>query len=292
MMGSTSLRLWLFYGVLCLCQSAVADDVTVPEACRPAKIVCWAGDPDGLEPPSGPSPNAVSIHHFLIEGLAVPEQAPGPFQGSVEFYERNNDFSNLRLYHQNRLNIPDNPWLQQRMYERTGLRSGPLIKGDIIPISGTLYEVIHCAKSDAQFGSAEITLTRLPLDRWPDDVVCDDYAYAITPGGFITVPSRSIGPKGKVYVSWRDQQSDFELKTMHEIQISSSATKFHTETFNASSGVAFPLGVGGEVYHFKVVHVVNPNPESHIPGWVEVRRVWPKIEPFGVPAKVIPPLSQ
>jgi len=45
----------------------------------------------------------------------------------------------------------------------------------------------------------------------------------------------------------------------------------------------FALAAAYQIYHFQVVSVVRPELDSHIPGWVELRRVWPAIPAFGVP---------
>ncbi len=281
----TAFFVWILILACVASNSAVALDDTsvVPDACRPLKIECYGGDRDNFRDPD-PFGSEITIHQFRIDGLAVDEQKPGPFQGKLAIGEGSNDFTRLRHYHENQLEVPNNAWLHQRLLERVSFASGSVVKGDILPINGALYVVERCQQSEFQSDMANITLARMPRDKWPDGILCDEFAYALTTGGSIWTATIGFVARGQIHVEWDENKHDYQLKVSSQIGTSPTTGRTVEEIFAARPGVPFALEAAGQISHFQIVSVVAPNPESHIPGWVELRRVWPAIPPFGVPS--------
>ena len=262
---------------------ACDEESVVPEECRPLKIECYGGDRDNFRDPD-PFGSEITIRQFRIDGRAAEKQKPGPFQGHVCFYKGHRFFTDVTSYYDIRLEVPDNAWLQQRMLERVSFSSGPIVRGDIMPINGTLYIVDRCKQSEFGIHFANIALVRLQRDKWPEAIQCDEYAYAITSGGHLSVPGHE--ESSNLEVKWDEVNAEYQLIVgSFVVQPSGPALKFRQVAIRqARPGVQFALAGDEEIHHFQVVSVVPPKPESHIPGWVELRRVWPAIQPFGMPS--------
>jgi len=174
------------------------------------------------------------------------------------------------------ITYPRNQWLGQRFYEACRYSTGPLREGDYVPMFGWVYELAGInIPSEANEG-ADLILRKVPHDRWPQGITLDPYAYAITNGGYLTVPRALVG-SADVKVSFDPEQQQFQLTTVIGYQGPSMLIERREQKAVAKVGELLNLGH----VQLRIVSVVPPNAKQHIPGWVEFRYLWPKIVPYG-----------
>ena len=182
--------------------------------------------------------------------------------------------------------FPENRWLSQRLLESILQYSGPVAQGDFMPLFGCLYEVDSFTEPEDGGTGAGIYLRRMDADEWPDGIKLDPFAYAVLNGGGLDLPS-SV-PKGDVRnLSFDEKKNQFHVTVIQEY-IKPARDALSREVAWTEKVVAIkPEGlltmrVGGRFVHFRVISVVPPDKDKHIPGWVEFRQLWPTVRPFGI----------
>ena len=188
------------------------------------------------------------------------------------------------------LEYPKHDWLKQRMIERYGLRVGPLYRDDLVPVCGALY---RSTQVDLKTGGddpqgARIILDKIPRSEWPAGISLDPYAYVITPGGSLNI--WNVSQTTPVKLSYDASSKTFSMKITHDaVQIyNPERNQSRSEDVvvdESSVSHWFRVGVGNEQLLFRIVSVVPPNPEQHLPGWIEIRRIWPRVTPYGAVEK-------
>ena len=190
---------------------------------------------------------------------------------------------------------PANSWLRQRAIEKCREETGPFYKDDIVPVFGALYRVtrIDSELPDDPQG-ASIHLSKMGRAEWPAGVTLDPFAYAITPGGSLSIPhARKLTTlffTPSLKLKYDDTSKSFSLTIFHDLR-DRNAPIYGTSMFDGKAwreddvpienNSRFGITVGREHQSFRVVSIVPPNRDKHIPGWVEVRRIWPRVTPFG-----------
>jgi len=178
--------------------------------------------------------------------------------------------------------FPDDQWIAQRLLEATDQRTGPILTDDVIPVFGSLYKVVRCVKAKGS-ADADISLQKLPAKDWPAGIQLDPYGYHITSGGYILLPgSRDRpGPDGNVVrIVFDPEKKEFHLIIENEAVGREQKLEVRKANIVAKEGINFPVVTYTQVYNFRVTSIVLPDAARHIPGWVEIRRVWPQIVPF------------
>ncbi|MFY9252945.1 MAG: hypothetical protein WAO83_05800 [Fuerstiella sp.] len=269
----------------------------VPDRWLPGTIYCEYDREDGLPP------NRNQWDPFFVEGVAAAWQPeiskpdpvqkispdllpPKVFRGTVQITVNRNYFGPTASmqYASGRLRSSESRWEGQRLVEMTDLRSGPVTKDDLMPVFGWLLKVTRCHPGGGD--TADVTLQRLPRDAWPDGVTLDPYAYAVTTGGTLTIPAASISKNGTLglpmSVEFNPIDKVFLLRVAHELvaEEDGSLTQ-EIRQIEATPALRFPVMRASGTLYFQVISVVAPDPDRRITGWVEIRRMWPAIEPFG-----------
>lgn len=190
---------------------------------------------------------------------------------------------------------PANDWLRQRAIEMCREETGPFYKDDIVPVFGALYRAtrIDSNLNDDPHG-ASIHLSKLGNAEWPAGVTLDPFAYAITTGGSLSLAStsplekRSFTPSLKL--KYDDTSKSFSLTVVHyRVDMTSQINGksgvdgrgWREEDVPVENDSSIRVTVGSVYHNFRVVSIVPPDRDKHIPGWVEVRRIWPRVIPFG-----------
>ncbi|MBC8290442.1 MAG: hypothetical protein H8E37_09005 [Planctomycetes bacterium] len=182
--------------------------------------------------------------------------------------------------------FPENRWLSQRLLEAIIQYSGPVAKGDFIPLFGCLYEVTGFSEEgNGGFGTG-IELRKMDAIEWPDGIKLDPFAYAVLNGGHLDL--RSSVPKVDIRdLSFDEKKNQFHVTVFQEYikparDALSREVAWTEKVVTIKSGMLLVMTVGGRRVHFRVVSVVPPDKDKHIPGWVEFRQLWPTVRPFGV----------
>ena len=182
---------------------------------------------------------------------------------------------------------PANSWLTQQLHESAKIISGPVRKGTVLPLFGAIY-VVSAIEDDPRGGhGVAITLRRLQTEQYPGDIELDPYAYAITQGGLLDIPSTLIQPE--ILVDF-DTDRRCILTIRGEVNGTSHGkgrwdAHVTTRDVVASVGKLIVVRLGQNKVLFRVVTIVHPNEKERLIGWAEVRRVWPVIVPFGTSKK-------
>ncbi len=182
----------------------------------------------------------------------------------------------------NVVSFSNHSWLRQRQLDGCGNSIGPFYRKEIIPICGALYRVANIQPSDE---GAYVALDKLAKSEWPAGISLDPFAYAITPGSAIGM--RNVCRTAPIAVTYDSSAKHFTLKLSSDtLQLyHPERPQFETVDLVVDSLITFQIMVGNEPVSFRVVSIVPPNPDKHIPGWVEVRRIWPRVTPFGTVEK-------
>lgn len=277
----------------------------VPKQCTPDSIDCTFYRGDGIE--IGPAFKTIRYFQFdgedadwdpfddtRLPGADSPParyNLPGrKFCGSVwirvqrdhSIKERNPGFTYRSRNGGKGEPFPDDQWIAQRLLEATDLRTGPIINDDVIPVFGSLYKVVRCVRATGS-PDADISLQKMPAMDWPADIELDPYGYPITPGGYIILPGSRyrVSPYGNVVrVVFVPEEQQYHLVIGHEVEGREQKLEVREANIVATKGLNFPVVTHTQIYNFKVTSVVLPDPVRHIPGWVELRRIWPQIIPF------------
>ena len=191
---------------------------------------------------------------------------------------------------------PANNWLRQRAIEKCIVESGPFYKDDLIPVFGKLYRATRLDTNlfdDLQ--GASIVLTKIDPTEWPVGVTLDPYAYAVTPGGALSIhctPSlkkRVITPS--IRLTYNERLNSYSLKVVHDRvtmispilgSISDDGRTWRQDDVPVQANGRIGMIVGRDYQRFRIVSIVHPDRDKHLPGWVEFRRIWPQITPYGI----------
>lgn len=187
---------------------------------------------------------------------------------------------------------PANDWLRQRFIENNGQVTGPLHKDDIVPMCAALYRVttLGSNRPNDPVGS-RIVLTKMGQAEWPAGITLDPFAYAITTGGKLSLPKVSqnhINPS--LTPKYDEKSKSFSVTVFHvrydqSFQLGGKSSLdgqvWRQDDLVIQKNSKMTVAVGSEYHTFRVVSIVPPDRDKHLPGWVEFRRVWPRITPFG-----------
>ena len=185
---------------------------------------------------------------------------------------------------------PANQWLIQRYLEATSTHYGPVEVHDIIPVFGTLYRVDGIRKDDNGGMGALLTLRKLASDEWPEGIEVDPYAYQVTNGGHLDV--HGLLPLVEFQdVSYDVSKAKYQVTVTQPLVLAQQfanrrEVSWSEVTVDIESGSLLSIQCGCMVY-IRVTNVVAPNSRKNIPGWVEFRRLWPTVRPFGI-AEIVP----
>ena len=293
-----TLHFLLLWGVI------FANDA-VPKQCTPDRIHCAFYRGDGIE--VGPAFEVIQYFQFdgedadwdpfddtqplNTDSRPARYNLPGRnFYGSVwirvqrnhSIEERNPGYVYRSRNGRKVEPFPDDQWIAQRLLEATDLRTGPIMTNDVIPVFGSLYKVVRCVKPTGS-ADADISLQKLPAKDWPASIQLDPYGYPITSGGYIVLPGSRyrVRPYGNVVrVIFVPEEQQYHLIIGHEAVGREQKLEVREANIVAKEGMQFPVVTHTQVYNFKVTSIVLPDPARQIPGWVELRRVWPEIIPF------------
>lgn len=83
-----------------------------------------------------------------------------------------------------------------------------------------------------------------------------------------------------VRVVFVPEEQQYHLIIGHEAVGREQKLEVREANIVAKEGMNFPVVTHTQVYNFNVTSIVLPDAARHIPGWVELRRVWPEIVPF------------
>ena len=170
------------------------------------------------------------------------------------------------------VHFPRSSWYAQRLMEREQEQHGPFQNGDIIPMFGSLYRAEwYQPKGDA----GDLILSRIEKENWPEGIILDPFARPVLTNGCLRFPSAQIR------CLFDEKNRRFRLLVPSWKYLPKTGNALETTEIDVVVGkvVTVPIDAGG---HFKVISVVLPDDQIRIPGWVELRRVWPNIVPFGV----------
>lgn len=162
---------------------------------------------------------------------------------------------------------PRNRWLAQRVAEMVTFSTGPLTEGQLVPIFGTIYTVSRIQPEGRSNRGARIVLAKTPRHLWPGKVKIDAFAYAITDGGSISLSSTL-----RYRVNYDAVKQCFQL-------IRDGERLNRTGTLDVKERMVIDAGAG---IQYQVIAVVTPDSQAKVPGWIEFRRLWPEVVPFGV----------
>ena len=179
-----------------------------------------------------------------------------------------------------KLVYPENQWLSQRIYENISVHSGTLKEGDLVPLFGWLYEIDSFTVPPLAFEGVDIILKKTRISQWPDRIALDPYAYPVVNEGIIHLAPGGV--RVTITVQFQKESEQYELKVIRAYRkTDNSGFVRHEDKVLVKRGTLINVkNVWG--LQFKVVSVVPPNTKNKIPGWVELRRVWPSIKPYGI----------
>lgn len=188
-----------------------------------------------------------------------------------------------------KVTMPENSWLRQRMIEQVVQHSGPVLKGEVIPLFGCLY-TLHRTVNEKNNGTGrEITLRKVPSSHWPDGIALDPFGYAVVDGGGLDLPNAS--PRADILVAWDVKQHSFQLKVMREYPLTNLPARgpvqevtvaWREEMIRAKKDALLSFKGAGRPIILRIVSIVAPSKSEGISGWVELRQLWPETRPFGV----------
>lgn len=182
----------------------------------------------------------------------------------------------------NIVHTSENQWLTQRFLEGVRGKFTLVHEQDLIPLFGTLYRVVRIRpRNDAR--PTEIHLQRVSEDQWPPGVQLDPYAYTISDAGELW-SGFGVHNEWLVTCKYDSAQKRFVLSIpKYEYDPRNGAVgRRLSEENTAVAGELLMIRCATDIIRFRVVSVVLPDPEHHIPGWVELRKLWPKIVPYGI----------
>jgi len=208
----------------------------------------------------------------------------GQSKGAVRFSFRPRTQRNLVISTgMNTVEYPENSWFRQRLHESVQLVSGPVDKGSVVPMFGALYTVAMIEDDKRGGHGVSMKLQRLPHKEYRGEVRLDPYAYAITNGGWIDIPSTLVQPE--ILVAFDGRERCF--LTIRGEHTGISQGKGRWTTHNTTQKVLAIVNkliivrLGQASVLFRVVSIVYPDEKARLTGWIEVRRVWPSLVPFG-----------
>lgn len=178
---------------------------------------------------------------------------------------------------------PQNQWLAQRQFEAVNVATGPLSITHKIPLFGSLYSVTTITPRPVCSG-AKIKLRRVEKVDWPEGISIDPFAYAVTNGGALRMGRHGGG------ISISAEYSEAEKKFKMTVTAKGWNSKFvgqpdYREWRFVDKDDRLSSKLAPQT-QFRVIRIVppdpeNPDPKKRVPGWVELRQVWPLLIPFG-----------
>lgn len=182
---------------------------------------------------------------------------------------------------------PTNSWFAQQLHESIRIISGPVDKGKVVPMFGTLYKVATIEDDERGGYGVAMKLQKLARHERPRSAKLDPYAYAIMHGGWLDIPSTLNQPE--ILVNFESPELCVLTVRGEHVGISQGKGRWsaHSTTKKVVAKVGKPVVVplGQANVLFRVVSIAYPNEKSQLTGWVEVRRVWPSLVPFGATVK-------
>ena len=174
--------------------------------------------------------------------------------------------------------LSTNQWVVQRYFENVRRLSGPLIEGDCVPMLGHLYRVSSIASPATSIKGAQLELTKIPREQWDDDFSLDPYSYAVTDGGSLELPGWSASRR--LDLAYDVTAKHYEASITQEYLGPDRKPARSVKQITLEPGKADSI-VMTRWIRFRVVSIVPPEPAKNIPGWVELRMMWPTIKPYG-----------
>ena len=214
---------------------------------------------------------------LFAEGLNVYGPDGQPIAARIQFQAASNTVFSRQV--DGVLHEPMNQLLAQKRLENVRDEYGPIRKGELIPQFGWLYHVENL--NNNRGGGSNLSLTKVKAEKWPAGISLDPYAYAITDGGYLNLNVAFLG-KPSVTAKYDRNKNTWRLKLSHEERQTDMQYKRREEELDAKTGQLVTVKTGTDVHRFKIVSIVIPDPKNNIPGWVELRKLWPKIIPYGI----------
>lgn len=223
--------------------------------------------------PPEPSP-AGKLSAFFGEAFLV-DRRESPLRARLSLWPRRK--ANTRIYkNSGKVVYPRNQWLTQRYIEMVGLTFGVVEEGTVIPVFGCLYEVLGVDGNDPDY-----TRVRL-MKADPDSELnarLDPYGYAIPNGGSLDITGQTDAKEIRVH--YDATSGAFELTVSREYKGADLRYQYSTTSTGARKGDTIELRPDEAVF-FRITDIVKPDAERGVSGWVEFRRLWPTIRPFGI----------
>ena len=273
--SSSIVSLLLILCVLC----GVGETQVAPQQCNPDLLPLQPESVsiEAIEEEYGGQPSTKWGGWLLVSGgrVDVPEgQTP---TATVRFESRRSTVFIREV--DGVLHWPRNQWEAQRRMERVEDHYGPIRKGDMIPQFGWLYHVENMNYEGTR--GAFLRLKKVDAAKWPLGITLDPYAYTITDGGYLNLNVAFLG-KPSVSAKYDKDKKQWRLQLSHEERQTNMQYKRREEELEAKTSQLVTVKTGTDVHRFKIVSVVLPDPKNNIPGWIELRKLWPKIIPFGI----------
>ncbi|MBC8289646.1 MAG: hypothetical protein H8E37_04945 [Planctomycetes bacterium] len=186
-----------------------------------------------------------------------------------------------------RISFPANSWLRQRMVEAVVEHSGPVQKGDLIPLFGCLYSVHRITREEGGGTGREITLLKVDKKNYPSGMSLSEYGYAAVDGGGLDLPTGS--PRADLLVRWDPKRRVFLLNLLKSYAVTNLPPRdrvfditvgWREEQMTAKKDSLVVLKTPGKDVYLRIVNIVMPSKDDRIPGWVEVRQIWPKLTAY------------